>query len=191
VVVGCTIEELNMALDARKWIGIGVAGILVAGLVFGARGTVEAQAKADGDPAVERARQQIKMLDDIYKTAVVAITDEYVKSESDTPAITVAMGLFDAMKKKGWHEVRLIDATGKPNDEDNIAKDDFEKAAVKAMVNGKSYYEQLVKENGVQRLRAATPVPVVMKKCTMCHSNYKTVKDGVAIGILSYDVPVK
>lgn len=180
-----------MALDVRKLVGIGLAGILMAGLVLGARGTTEGQDKPEADPAVERTRQQIKMLDDIYKTAVVAITDEYVDDVSDTPAIKIAMGLFDAMKKKGWHEVRLIDATGHPYDEKNVAKDDFEKAAVKALVGGKDYYEQLVKVDGKQRLRAATAVPVVMKKCTMCHDNYKTVKDGVAIGLLTYDVPVK
>lgn len=180
-----------MALGARKLIGIGIAGILMAGLVFGARGTAEGQAKPEADRAVERTREQIKMLDDIYKTAVVAITDKYVHKETDSPAIIVAMGLFDAMKKKGWHEVRLIDATGQPYDEKNVAKDDFEKAAVKALVGGKDYYEQLVKVDGKQRLRAATSVPVVMKKCTMCHENYKTVKDGVAIGLLTYDVPVK
>lgn len=180
-----------MALGARKFIGIGVAGILVAGFVFGTRGTAEGQVKSDADPAVERTREQVKMLDDIYKTAVVAITDKYVHNEADSPAIIVAMGLFDAMKKKGWHEVRLIDATGQPYDEKNVAKDDFEKAAVKAIVGGKGYYEQLVKVDGKQRLRAATSVPVVMKKCTICHENYKTVKDGVAIGLLTYDVPVK
>lgn len=178
-------------LNARRLIGIGIAGILVTGLAWGTRGAAEGQAKPEADPAVERTRQQVKMLDDIYKTAVVAITDKYVHKETDSPAIIVAMGLFDAMKKKGWHEVRLIDATGHPYNDKNVAKDDFEKAAVKALVGGKDYYEQLVKTDGMQRLRAATAVPVVMKKCTMCHENYKEVKSGVAIGVLTYDVPVK
>jgi hypothetical protein len=44
---------------------------------------------------------------------------------------------------------------------------------------------------GKRHLRAATPVPVVMKKCTMCHANYENVKKGVPIGVLSYDVPLK
>jgi hypothetical protein len=85
----------------------------------------------------------------------------------------------------------LIDATGSPYDEKNVAKDDFEKAAVAALVGGKDHYEQLVTVDGKQRLRAATPVPVVMKKCTMCHENYKSVNQGVPIGALTYDVPVK
>lgn len=179
-----------MVLNARRLIGLGIVGVLVIGLAWGTS-AVEGQAKPESDPAVERTRQQIMMLDDIYKTAVVAITDKYVHKETDSPAIIVAMGLFDAMKKKGWHEVRLIDATGQPYEEKNVAKDDFEKAAVKALVGGKDYYEQLVTTNGKQRLRAATAVPVVMKKCTMCHENYKQVKEGVAIGLLTYDVPVK
>jgi hypothetical protein len=179
-----------MGQCARRLVGIGIAGVLIAGMAWGTRNVAEGQSKAETDPAIERARQQIKMLDDIYKTVVVAITDKYVHKETDLPAATVAMALFDAVKKKGWHEARLIDASGHPYHEKNVAKDDFEKAAVKAIVSGKEYYEQVVKIDGKQRLRAATPVPVVMKKCTMCHENYKDVKDGAAIGLLMYDVPV-
>ena len=40
------------------------------------------------DPAAERTRKTVKMLDDIYKTAVVLITDKYVESEDDFPAGT-------------------------------------------------------------------------------------------------------
>jgi hypothetical protein len=170
--------------------GLGLAAIVGMGICLGSRGTDGAD-KADADPAVERARQQVRMLDDIYKTAVVAITDKYVQKETDLPAATVAMSLFDAMKKKGWHDSRLIDATGQPYEDKNVARDDFEKAAVAALKNGKPYYEQLVKVDGKPRLRAATPVPVVMKKCTMCHENYKSVKDGVPVGVITYDVPVQ
>lgn len=178
-----------MVFSARRMTVFCIAGLLVSIVVLGSRGT--AQTPAAADPAVERARQQVKMLDDIYKTTVVAITDKYVHKETDTAAATVALGLFDAMKKKGWHETRLIDATGHPYNEQNVAKDDFEKAAVKALLGGQAYYEQVVKTDGKQRLRAATPVPVVMKKCVMCHEHFKDVKEGVPIGLLVYDVPVK
>lgn len=40
------------------------------------------------DPAVERTRRQVRMLDDVYKTAVVLITKHYVKEDSDLPAGT-------------------------------------------------------------------------------------------------------
>lgn len=175
----------------RSLFGVVLVGLAVIGGLCSIHRTAEGQAKPAVDPAVERARDQVKMLDDIYKTAVVAITDKYVHKETDSPAIIVAMGLFDAMKKKGWHEVRLIDATGAPYAEKNVAKDDFEKAAIKALVDGKDYFEQVVTVDGKQRLRAATAVPVVMTKCTMCHDNYKSVKKGAPIGALTYDVPVK
>ena len=180
-----------MALYARRFFGVALLGVAIIGLTWGKHGTAEGQAKPAADPAVERARDQVKMLDDIYKTAVVAITDKYVHKETDSPAIIVAMGLFDAMKKKGWHEVRLIDATGEPYAEKNVAKDEFEKAAITSLVNGKDYFEQVVTVGGKQRLRAATAVPVVIAKCTMCHENYKSAKKGAAIGALTYDVPVK
>ena len=39
--------------------------------------------------------------------------------------------------------------------------------------------------------RAATPIPVVMEKCIMCHENYREVEKGKAIGAISYKVPVQ
>ena len=52
------------------------------------------------------------------------------KLDSDLPAGTAAIALFDAMKKKGWHEVRLLDATGQPIEEKNAPQDAFEIEAV-------------------------------------------------------------
>ena len=52
------------------------------------------------DLALERTRKQVRMLDDIYKTAVVLITTHYVNDEDDLPAGSAAIALFDAVKKK-------------------------------------------------------------------------------------------
>ncbi len=52
------------------------------------------------DPAITRTRQQIKMLDDLYKTAVVLITEHYVTDPSILSAASAAKALFAAMKKK-------------------------------------------------------------------------------------------
>jgi len=131
------------------------------------------------------------MLDDIYKTTVVLITDKYVNDEDDFPAGSAAIALFDAIKKKGWHEVRLLDATGDPYDEENTARDDFDHEAIKQLKSGKSYYEQVIEKDGKRELRAATPVPVVMQKCTMCHPHYKHAKKGEPIGLLSYTLSIE
>ena len=150
-------------------------------------GTGPAQAKekrakpvAVDEAALKRTRKQVKMLDDLYKTVIVLITKHYVNEDSDLPAGSAAIALFAAMKKKGWHEVRLLDATGDPLEKNNSPKDGFEKAAVKQLKSGKAYYERVVLKKGKPYLRAATPIPVVLKKCTLCHDNYKNVKQGLS-----------
>lgn len=143
------------------------------------------------DQAVARARKTVKMLDDVYKTAVVLITQTYVNKQEDTSAGTAAKALFGEIKKKGWHEARLIDATGMPYLEENVANDDFEKAALKALKGGKDYYETVVEDKGQRYLRAATPVPVVLEKCVMCHDHYKDAKKGEPIGAIVYKIKVE
>lgn len=166
----------------------------VATLATGAlwQSRTNAQSKADqADPALARARKQVLMLDDLYKTAIVLITDKYVNSDTDLPAGSAFQALFSAMKKKGWHEVRLVDATGEPLREKNAPADDFEKEAIKQLLTGKSGYEQVVEKDKKRFLRSATIIPVVMDKCIMCHPNYKEVKKGQAIGALSYTLPIE
>jgi len=153
--------------------------------------TKEKQDTAAKDPALERTRKQVRMLDDLYKTAVVLITKHYVEEDSDLPAGTAAITLFKAMKDKGWHEVRLLDATGDPIEADNSPRDDFEKKAVSQLKSGQSWHEAVVQRDGKRYLRAATPIPVVLKKCTMCHEHYAKAKPGEPIGALSYTLEIE
>ncbi len=148
---------------------------------------------ARGERAVERTRKTVRMLDDVYKSAVVLITQHYVNDEDDLPAGSAAIALFDAVKKKGWHEVKLLDVSGEPYNDDNVAKDDFDKEATKRIKAGESWYEQVVKgdKKNKRSLRVATPIPVVLKKCVMCHPHYEDVKEGEAIGLLSYTIPIE
>ena len=142
------------------------------------------------DPGVERARREVRMLDDIYKTAIVLVTEHYVHDDTDLAAGTAFKALFDAVGKKGWHEVRLVDATGEPYNDLNLPKDGFEKDAVKQILGGKSAIDKVVEEGDKKYLLAATAIPVVMEKCIMCHENYRSVAKGQAIGVLSYKVPI-
>ena len=169
-----------MSRNRWRWVGAGLLGTMLLGLWTA--GNIDAEAKKPEDAAVERTRKQVRMLDDIYKTAVVLITDKYVNDEDDFPAGSAAVALFAAMKDKGWHEARLLDATGQPFDDDNAPKTDFEKAAVKAIKSGKGYFEEIVEIDGKPYLRAATPIPVISKKCVMCHPHYADAKKGEAIG---------
>jgi len=173
----------------RQWLSVaalaaaaGMAALVPMGL---------SNAKDDADPALERTRKQVRMLDDLYKTAVVLITDKYVNRDTDLPAGTAAKALFSAMKKKGWHDVRLVDASGDPIVAENAPADSFEKKAVEQLLKGQAGYEEVVDKGGKKYLRAATPVPVVMKKCIMCHPNYENVKEGQPIGALAYTLPIE
>jgi hypothetical protein len=141
--------------------------------------------------AVARSRKQVQMLDNIYKNTVVLITDKYVHDEDDFAAGSAAVLLFENISKSGSHKVRLIDASGQPYDDKNVARDDFEREGVKRLKAGEAIYEQVQQIDGKPQLRTLTPVPVVMKKCIMCHDHYRDVKEGEPIGAISYTVPIE
>ena len=147
----------------------------------------KASAKAADQAAIDRTREQVKMLDDLYKTAVVKITKVYVGQQGEVPAAIAAMEIFKEMKKKGWHDARLIDVSGKPKNKGNVATTDFEKKAVAAMKEGKTFFEEIGEADGKPVFRAATVVPAVMKECAVCHR----VKEGTLLGTIVYELPIK
>lgn len=164
-------------------VGVGVA------MVVTERPSLDAADAKSPDPAaVERTREQVKMLDDLYKTAVVGITATYVDKQDDTPAAAVAKKLFEAMHKKGYHSARLIDASGKPKSKDNVASTEFEKKAATEIKAGKTWIEEIGTKDGKPVFRAATVVPVVMKQCTQCHPG---TKEGDVLGAIVYELPIK
>lgn len=168
------------------WRPLGLMGaVLLAGLWMGQA------AEKKPTPAIDRARKQAQMLDDLYKTAIVLITENYVQETTDLAAGDAFQALFKVMKDKGYHEVRLLDATGEPYDEDNTPRPGFEADAIKALKGGKATFEKVVTEDGKRKLLIATPVPVVLEKCTLCHAHYAKVKEGEIIGALSYKIPIE
>jgi Protein of unknown function (DUF3365) len=181
-----------MSLQCRCWgLLAGSLGLAALGIVLGLSRGREARAQDQApaaDPAVERAREQVKMLDDLYKNAVVSITKTYVGKQDDRPAIMIAKDVFAAMQKKGWHSARLVDATGDPLNDKNAPKTEFEKEAYRRIRAGEPYYDRVVGEGRDRRLLAATVVPVVMPKCAECHD---TKKVGEVLGFLRYEVPIK
>lgn len=137
---------------------------------------------------LERARETVRMLDDVYKTYIVLITGEYVDDPSVLPAATLSKRVFESMNKKGWHKARLLDATGSPFNPDNNPGDDFEREAIKAMHSGRNYFEKIEKIGDKDYLRAATSVHAVMKGCLACHPDRKF---GDLLGAISYSIPLK
>ena len=173
-----------MALHQSRRTALGFIGCLAAaGLVAvampggtEARSQGQAAATAEGkkdDPALERAHEQVRMLDDLYKTAVISISKTYVTNDDDVPAIMIAKQVFTAMRKNKWHSARLVDATGDPINDENSPTSDFEKEAFKAIRSGKPYFEMVEGTGGDRRLFAATVVPAVLPNCVKCHTAQK------------------
>ncbi len=177
---------------------VGICGIILTAvsLICAVRtqSPVAAATPKSGEPdkaAVERSRKIVRMLDDVYKQAIVLITDKYVHGEDDFAAGSAAVLWFENISKNGSHQVRLIDATGEPYDEKNVAQDDFEKAGIERLKAGDAFYEQVVPKASGYALRAMTPVPVVMQKCVMCHPHYASVEKNRPIGAISYMIPIE
>jgi hypothetical protein len=186
-----------MRLNLRWWGGLACVGGLATLLAAVVPGAFRARdARADGgaqapvvqDPALERTREQVKMLDDLYKNAVVSITKRYVGGQDAQPAIMVAQDIFGAMKKQNWHSAKLVDASGEPLNDANAPATDFEKEAARAINAGKPYFERVVGDAADRRLLAATVVPVVMQKCAECHTHKKV---GEVLGFIRYDIPIR
>jgi hypothetical protein len=148
----------------------------------------EAEKPASPKLTVEQARREVRLLDDLYKTAIVYINDVYVEDANSVAAGETARDLFAAMKAKGWHDARLVDATGEPLNDENAPADDFEKTAIQKILAGETYIDQVVSEKGGNYLRAATLVPAVNDKCVICHPGNKV---GDALGAVSYRIPVE
>src|SRR5689334_23128538 len=97
-----------------RWTFLLAGLVSVALLASGDRGR-SADKPVPSPAAVERTRETVRMLDDMYKSAVVHITKTYVNARERTPAARAAQLMFKDMASKGWHEARLIDATGEPS----------------------------------------------------------------------------
>src|SRR4051794_12915436 len=186
-----------MSLHQRRWAVFACSGGLAAllsavvpGMFWGrdVRADPGTRVGAEADPALERTREQVKMLDDLYKNAVVSITTRYVGAQDKQPAIMVAQDVFGAMRKQGWHSAKLVDATGEPLNDANSPRTDFEKEAAREINAGKPYFDRVVGDGTDRRLLAATVVPVVMQKCADCHTHKKV---GEVLGFIRYDIPIK
>jgi hypothetical protein len=122
----------------------------------GSRSFGAEQATISNDPEIERTRQEIKMLDDLFKNVIVLVDATYVKNPSDVAAATAGKALFAAMKKGGWYDVRLLGLTDVIGDQDDVPRDAFEQTAAKKLVAGAPWYEEVLEKDRKRYLRVAT-----------------------------------
>jgi hypothetical protein len=173
----------------RKKTIVGLTFGLAAMLTTAGPGSFGAeQATVPSDPELERTRQEVKMLDDLFKNMIVLVDETYVKKPDSVAAATAGKALFAAMKKAGWYDVRILGLTDVIGDQDDVPRDAFERTAAAKLVAGDKWYEEVSEKDGKRYLRVATGIPVVSENCLMCHANFKGNKGNV--GALSYTLPV-
>src|SRR5687768_4633159 len=102
----CTLRRIDMKRGWRGWCAMAALAAMIGGLCLLSGSVAQEKAAGKVDPAVERTRKQVLMLDDLYKSAIVLITEHYVEEDSDLAAGSAFQALFKAMKDKGYHEVR-------------------------------------------------------------------------------------
>lgn len=163
---------------------LGASAVLTAALSGLGFPPVQADEPAKPDPALKEARDEAKMLDELYKTAVVSITEKYPRGQ---PAIMVAKDIFKAMENGRYHTARLVDVTGTPLGEGNVPKTGFEKRAAQAIKKGETYVEEVVGQGDNRTLLVATVVPAVHRRCAECHA----VEMGDLLGFISYKIPMQ
>ena len=76
-------RQSTTIIRGRLRMGIGMS--LLLGTTLWCLGSGLPAADRENDAAVKRTRRQVKMLDDLYKTAVVLITQHYVTEDSALP----------------------------------------------------------------------------------------------------------
>jgi hypothetical protein len=181
-------REVNVQHSGKATI-VGLTFGLAAILTITAPSSFGAEQKAvSSDRELERTREEVKMLDDLFKNAIVLIDHTYVKKPDDVAAATASKALFAALKKDGWCDVRLLGLTDVIGDQDDVPRGTFEETAAKKLVAGDTWYEEVTEKDGKRYLRVATAIPVVSENCVMCHANFKGNKGN--IGALSYMVPM-
>ena len=166
-------------VSGKAWWG--VAALLGTAVV--ALGSTLPADEPRADAALERTRDQVKMLDALYKNAVVSVTNRY----DGPPAIKMAKDVFEAMEKGHFHKAKLVDASGAPQNEANRPQTPFEKRAEPVIRAGKPYYEEVAGSGTERTLFVATVVPAVLGKCAKCHG----VKEGDLLGFIRYEIPVR
>jgi hypothetical protein len=171
--------------------------LLTAGLAAAALFVYQSSARTADQPApdkgpnsaaVGRARETVQLLDELNKNYIVQVTNTYVKARELTPAATVAKRVFKSLAAKDRVAGRLLDATGKPFNDENAPASPFEKTAIGKIKGGMAYYDEVGTKNGQPVLRAATVVPAVNDACVRCHTDQKV---GDVLGALVYEVAIK
>lgn len=133
--------------------------------------------------SLPEGRRQVRMMDEVYKTAVVTTHQMYVQDPGTPAAVIWAKQVINKLKGKGWPDARIFATHDRPLNPENAPVDPFERSAAAAFRSGKTSYEQVTPGE----LRYATDLRLLDEKCVMCHVRNKP---GDLVGGVSYRVPL-
>lgn len=136
-------------------------------------------------PTVEQARRQAELLHTSMHATLQVVHHRYYREDEGIPIPAgVLKDVFADLKKEHQVSLRWLAVDGQAMNTDHVAKDEFEKEAVKALQADKSFFER--SENGVYRRASAITLG---SHCLKCHvPDRKSTEDRTAGLIISMPV---
>ena len=133
--------------------------------------------KHDRIPTALEARERAALLHEFVEDTLLAVHHHYYCEDDGMllPATTMR-GVFEKFGQSRGIQLRWLAVDAEPMNVEHTAKDNFERAAVKALKSGEEFYETV----SADEYRYAGPI-VLTSECLKCHvPNRTSVKDRLA-----------
>ncbi len=164
--------------------------LLVAGLA-GSFGTALAGTASNAKPvaiaqpiSLAEARRTVRLMNDIYVTAVLTTSKMYVQEPGTAAAVTWGKQVIREVNSRGGPQARIFTTADRPLNPENGAIDAFEREAGAAFVKGEAALEKV--SSG--RYRFAVPLRITDKSCLTCHVRNRV---GDLLGGVSYSAVIQ
>ncbi len=119
------------------------------------------------DTKLDSAREQAKLMHDIYASTLEVMHHRYFHGDRTTVPARAMEDIFADMKKSSGVEARWISVNLEPMSLDHKPKNDFEKQAAKEIAGGKAAVETV--DEGFYRRAGAIPLS---SGCVSCHQGF-------------------
>ncbi len=181
---------MSVLRRTTSWLPAGAAALLFATFALGGGPKESAPGgppKAEERVTVPEARERAKLMHQIYAATLDALHHRFFRRDQSVLPARAMEDIFTDMEKQADIKAGWIAVNTKAMSLDHEPKDDFEKAAARALAAGKGDFE--VVEKGVYR--RAGPIPLG-SGCASCHSGVfgKTPQSGRLAGLV-ISIPVR
>ncbi len=155
-------QKMIFTRSAWFWFGILVAA--------GPRWATAEDPPAVPRPSITEARARAKLLHEAFHATLHIVHQRYYREDEGLiiPAKTLE-AVFRELERSCQVKVRWLAVNAQPMNVNHEAKDDFERAAVKALTEGKQEYESVEKAN-YRHVGAIT----LTAECLKCHVPHRT-----------------